>query len=202
MKIEAIFFDLTGVIYEFQGPKQIFELSNGKVDLNEFIRFWDECSGAIEFTRGTIGANEFASEAVNFFKLDCSTDDLIENYKNWFIGPFDGAFEIIEQLRKSYKVACLSNTNEIDVVRYRGPEALEKVFDMCFFSNEISFVKPEKEIYLHACEKMDLHPKSVLFLDDSGTCVRGALEAGLIAEQAVKPEGIRNALSKHGVLLN
>ncbi len=202
MGIEAILLDLTGVVYEFQGPEQVFQLSNGKVGLDLFIRFWDECQGAVKFSRGTISPEEFARQAISFFELECSNSEFIDNYRSWFIGRFTGAYEVIQNLKQSYMVSCLSNTNEIDAFRYRNDERLQDIFDFCFFSNEIGYVKPEKESYIHACTVMKVKPENVLFLDDSGTCVHGAQDAGLLAEKAVKTSGILAALSRHGISLN
>ena len=199
--IEGIVFDLTGVLYEFQGPKCIYELSKGCVTESQFRQFWSENQGAIEFTRGSIDKSTFAKEAIEFFSLECSNKEFINNYRDWFIGAYEGSLEIVKKLKDKFVVACLSNTNEIDVVRYRELERLSFLFDYCAFSNEIGFVKPELEAYQYVSKAMGIEPNRLLFLDDNETCVIGAQKAGFQAEVAYKPEGTIKALQKYEIFI-
>jgi len=199
--IEGIVFDLTGVLYEFRGPDCVHELSKGIVTKAQFGQFWSDTRVAIEFTRGAIDKYEFAEGAISFFNLECTENEFISNYQEWFIGPYDGALELIKTLKNTFTIACLSNTNEMDVSRYREQERLPVLFDYCAFSNEIGFVKPETDAYTYVSKSLGIDPGKLLFLDDTKECVTGAQKAGYHAEEAYKPEGIIKALKKYQIFI-
>jgi putative hydrolase of the HAD superfamily len=100
----------------------------------------------------------------------------------------------VERLPPYAKVACLSNTNVLDVRRFRDELNPPARFDACFFSNEIGYRKPNADSYLHVLGAFGLtaSPGRALFLDDSTACVEGARQVGM---QAYRVCGIREVSS-------
>jgi FMN phosphatase YigB (HAD superfamily) len=54
---------------------------------------------------------------------------------------------LLEVLRPQYRVACLSNTNELNVRQFDEELQLQNWFDECFYSNEIGLRKPDPRAY-------------------------------------------------------
>lgn len=59
-------------------------------------------------------------------------------------------------------------------------------FDACTYGSEVSYGKPDPEIYLLTAEKLDVKPRECIVIEDSEDCFRGAKDAGmgLIARRA------------------
>jgi putative hydrolase of the HAD superfamily len=53
------------------------------------------------------------------------------------------------------------------------------LFEQVFLSHEIKKRKPHPETFIWVCEKLDVKPSKVLFIDDSPQHIAGAQEAGL-----------------------
>jgi putative acetyltransferase len=184
MNIKAILFDLAGVLLDFRGPDSISELSNGLINSSSFDEFWSRSKWAIAFTKGACTAHEFAQGAVEYFRLALSPETFLENYRSWYKGPYPGALDLIGFLKPKFRVACLSNTNVIDVPKFREELKLHEIMDECLFSNEIGYMKPEKEVFSIACEKLALTPDQILLIDDNQNFVDASIEFGMAARRA------------------
>jgi len=199
--VGAVVFDLAGVLLDFQGAESVARLSNGRVSATDFSRFWTTpLSDA--FYKGTCSADEFAEGAVEAFGLTIDPSAFLQEFRTWLRGPYDGAFELVAAVRKRAVVACLSNTNSLDVSRFRSEFALHHRFDHCFFSNEIRLRKPAPACYSHVLETLGFltAPEQVVFFDDSADCVQGALGAGMRAYQATSVPTLLDHLGALGIL--
>jgi putative hydrolase of the HAD superfamily len=200
--IDAVVFDLTGVLLDFQGPDSLNRLSRGAIGRDTFMRFWSEAPCADAFYRGACSPLEFADGAVAAFGLTMSPTAFLDEFRSWLRGPYPGAFELLEQVRRRATVACLSNTNSVDVARFRDELDFDRRFDHCFFSNEIGHRKPDPAIYAHLLDRLGLseHPERVVFVDDSPACVDGARRAGMLAYETAGVAEVRARLDTLALL--
>lgn len=95
---------------------------------------------------------------------------------NALLLPFEWSrFELIRELKKNYRVALLSNTNE---PHHRYFEALfneqnpwgirfDELFDRIFYSDQMKLRKPNREIYVRVQEELDAAPETLWFVDDN-----------------------------------
>ena len=99
-------------------------------------------------------------------------------------------------------MACLSNTNCLDVARFRDELELDRRFDRCFFSNEIGLRKPSPACFAHVLQRLgrSAEPSRVAFFDDSAACVEGARDAGMRAYRATSIASLRGHLESLGVV--
>lgn len=199
--IRTVVFDLADVLLDFAGPESLSRLSNGRVGPNEFHRLWLSPL-ADQLYRGHCSAQEFATGVVEKLGLAVSPQEFIDDFAGWFRGPFPGALDLVAEVRHRAVVACLSNTNALDVGRFRAELDIDRRFDRCFFSNEIGLRKPDKECYQYVLEQLGAsqHPHHVLFLDDSPTNVDVARQVGLQAYEVRGVIAVRSCLSDLGVL--
>ncbi|EHB68689.1 MULTISPECIES: HAD family hydrolase [Paenibacillus] len=88
--------------------------------------------------------------------------------------------EMLDLLKKrGIKLGLISNCTEEEVIHF-GRSPLASCFDEVIFSYEVGMAKPQKEIYLMACERLGVTPEESIFVGDGGSDeLRGARDAGL-----------------------
>jgi epoxide hydrolase-like predicted phosphatase len=70
--------------------------------------------------------------------------------------------------------------------------------DEIVYSHEAGISKPDPRIYALICERLNVVPGEMVFLDDAGPCVAGAREAGI---HAVRYENNAQAIAEIEKLL-
>ena len=91
----------------------------------------------------------------------------------------------LEELKKSYRIFLLSNTNEIHRLKFH--EDFEKdfgyslydLFERNFYSHEMGMRKPNPQIYIRALLEAGLVPEETLFIDDMVENTEAAKSAGM-----------------------
>jgi glucose-1-phosphatase len=115
-------------------------------------------------------------------------------------GPYPGALELLEGLRPQYRVACLSNTDAVNVRKFDEEIQLQNWFDECFYSNEMGVRKPDPEAYLRVSKSLEMPPNEIAFFDDSMECVNGAIVVGMHGHHVTGFGHLRIRLSELGIL--
>ena len=200
MKIRALVFDLAGVLLDFGGPESLHNLSDGRVGNEEFFRFWSEAKCAHDLHCGRCTPEEFAWQAVRELGLRLTSERFLAEYQTWLRGPYPGALELLESLRPQYRVACLSNTDAVNVRKFDEELQLQNWFDECFYSNEMGLRKPDPKAYLHVSKALDVPPNEIAFFDDSLKCVEGAISVGMHAEHVAGFGDLNIRLIRMGIV--
>lgn len=92
----------------------------------------------------------------------------------------DGAKETLDWLKRNgYQVALATATP-----KDRAAEQLRKVGIACYFDAVVSAAqvekgKPAPDVYLYACEELDVRPEECMAVEDSPNGVLSAVSAGL-----------------------
>ena len=93
--------------------------------------------------------------------------------------------EYMKELRKSYKLFILSNTNEIHVKRFREifeeshGFSIDQVVEKCYYSHEIGFRKPNPYAFYTVLQDARLDPAKTLFIDDLQINTDAAAKLGM-----------------------
>lgn len=88
--------------------------------------------------------------------------------------------EVLLNLKRSGKKICLISNADIIDVMYWNKSPLNNLFDNIIFSYEVGYVKPQKEIYNIALNKMEVNPENCIFVGDGGSNeLKGAKELGI-----------------------
>ena len=93
--------------------------------------------------------------------------------------------EYMKELRKSYKLFILSNTNEIHVKRFREifeeshGFSIDQVVEKCYYSHEIGFRKPNPYAFYTVLQDVRLDPAKTLFIDDLQINTDAAAKLGM-----------------------
>lgn len=145
---------------------------------------------------GAISPKEF----VDALRLKSDIEDsVIVDAWNRLLLPYDYTrFELIQELRKSYRVALLSNTNKIHhdffEARFNNENPLDLTFkgafDHVFYSDEMECRKPGVEIYERVANILEAQPEELLFIDDNAPNLVSPSQMGWSTYHLQKPETI------------
>lgn len=96
----------------------------------------------------------------------------------------ESVLRTLHMLRKrGKKLGLVSNADAIEIASW-SKSPLNDVFDTVVFSCEVGLVKPDKEIYICACNDLGVIPSECLFVGDGGSDeLRGAKVLGMITVQ-------------------
>lgn len=198
--IRALVFDLAGVLLDFGGPESVYRMSDRRIGEKEFFRFWSEAACAHDLHRGRCTPEAFARHAVRELGLAVTSERFLAEYQTWLRGPYPGAMELLKGLRPHYRIACLSNTDALNVQRFDQELHLQDWFDECCYSNEIGLRKPDPEAYLHVSRALDVPTNEIAFFDDSVECVEGAIAVGMHGEHVTGVADLELRLHQMGIL--
>jgi FMN phosphatase YigB (HAD superfamily) len=196
---DAVIFDLGGVLADFGGVKTMRDLTGIDSD-DELWRRWLACEWVRRFERGWCSAEDFAAGVVADWSLQITPEAFLEAFRSWVVFPFQGAEELVGEVRRRVPAGCLSNTN---LVHWQGGAAnwpLVDMFDFRFLSFELGLLKPDGEVFDHVCRTIGAPADRLLFLDDNLLNVDAAVAAGLVAAHVRGIDEAREALLQAGVL--
>lgn len=131
------------------------------------------------------------------YELRLSPDEFLRAFTGWPRGLYPGAEELLAQLRKRYKVACLSNSNAIHWERFNG---FRDHFHVSMSSHLLGIVKPDAACFARALRECNVDATDAAFFDDSRVNVEAARESGLRAFHVNGLVEVREALSAEGWL--
>ncbi len=78
---------------------------------------------------------------------------------------YDKLWKLLPKLKKKYKLAVINNGNNI-ARKYWMKKFDFSIFDAFIVSAEVGVKKPNPEIYLITCKKLEVKPENCLFTDD------------------------------------
>lgn len=196
--IKAIIFDLGGVLIENPTPGMIsyFAASLG-VKEEEFFdldRFPFQ-----EFQKGRISEDTFWEKFC--FALRVKKPDIPSLWQEGFrreFRPRAEMFLLASELKENgYKVGLLSNI-EVPSMKYFN-EQENDIFDAVVFSCAEDTWKPERKIYEIALERLGVHPKEAVFIDDRKDFIDGASKVGINTILFTSPTQVREDLAHFSV---
>lgn len=199
-KIEAILFDMGGVLISFDREACIKNFH--KLGYYKMEEQMDAChpTGLVSsMEHGDITAEQFC-DAIIAESNPGTTREEVANALMSFCSSFPVyKMELIKELRKKYKVYILSNSNPIvidGVSKWLAAQGMsfEKDFDGCFFSCEMKLQKPSPEAFNHVIDSIALPAGKILFIDDSiHNCEAGAA-CGLTTLHYIQESDLRAAV--------
>ena len=168
---------------------------------DELVDLLERAGGYRDLERGAVGFGEFYDFLCINAGYRGSLRNLREIWTDFFDGPIPGAEGLLETVREKYRVAFLSNSNEVHaeaIPRQFG--AMFKKEDRFIFSHRFRVAKPDPEIFRRALEVLGALPQHVVFIDDLIENVMAARTVGLRAFQFVDTESLTRELVQEGLL--
>lgn len=201
--IEAVLFDLGGVLETVSAAPQVESWTHGEIPASEFWHRWLSAESVRRFETGRIDANTFASHVVDELGIRVEPDVFLEGFLEWPSGPFDGASALVSRVRQAgFRVASFSNSNAVHWPIMQRHQKTEEVFEANFPSHLLGRCKPDASALHEVADRWGVASGRILFLDDNEVNCEGARAAGMFAERVQGVVGAQDALRKHGILTN
>ena len=198
--VEVLLFDLGGVLVEFSGVRDLAPLLRKEATESEIIERWSSCPHTKAFGVGSLSREDFAERFVRDWGVDLPPDRFLQAFRSWSKGLLPGAAELLASLRPRFRLAALSNSNELHWERNANDLGANDLFDVAISSHQVGFCKPDPRIYEIALDRLDVSPDAVMFFDDAHANVVAAARLGMRAFQVNGVEGVRERL-RHEHLL-
>lgn len=198
-ELDAVMFDLGGVLVELGGVEQMFDWTRGRLTREELWRRWLLSPGGRLFESGRITPEDFAERMISEFELPVTAEEYLRAFEVWVRAPYPGVTDLLEGLSKVYRLACISNTNAMHWPRMRDHMGLGRFFERSFVSHETGLVKPDREAFLHAMAGLGCPAERILYFDDSQINVDAARDAGMAAHRVNGVEEIVAILRDMGI---
>ncbi len=193
-----LLFDLGGVLMEFAGFDELVPLVHWAEDRSQVRDRWIRSEAVQRFERGETTCDDFATGVIEELKIDLSPPNFLENFVEWAKEPSPEAISLLMRLREDFRIAALSNANELHTPLHR--RRFEAVIDSFYFSDEIGAVKPDRAIFKHVIRDLDVSPNRIAFFDDTPVNVDAARSTGIRAYAADGLAELTSRLRQLGLL--
>jgi HAD superfamily hydrolase (TIGR01509 family) len=182
-----IIFDFGGVILTIDYLKTIASFQKlGIPDFEEQYSKMKQSNLFDEFETGKISSAEFRDRIRSISSLPLSDRQINYAWNSILIDFPKENLEILERLKKSYRIFLLSNTNEIHEHAFKaliqkkfGRNVLNETFEHVYLSHHLHLRKPDPAIYNFVLKENNLEAGETLFVDDSIQHIEGAAKVGL-----------------------
>ncbi|MBT2766831.1 HAD-IA family hydrolase [Stenotrophomonas sp. ISL-67] len=115
--------------------------------------------------------------------------------------PQTGVIERVQRIAQVMPIAILTNNGAL--MAQTIPRILPSLAPMLegriLCSGELGGRKPDPAVFLRAVERLDARPTRTLFVDDLFVNVRGARQAGLLADTARDSRSFGKLIKRHGL---
>jgi putative hydrolase of the HAD superfamily len=207
MSTKVIVFDLGNVIFKFDLMKfikaYIQRIPDHKItDFNKLIPTYSEF--AYSYEKGNISSFDFYAILAKRTHYNGTYNEFVLQWNNIF-EPIPETIELIVELANNYKLAILSNTNELhfDYLKDRYPGVFV-LFNDFFLSYKFRSRKPEDKIYQHLIRHYSIYnilPSEIFFTDDIEENIEAAKKIGINSYLFTKTYDLIKKLKEKKVLI-
>ncbi len=188
----VLLLDLGGVLTDLGDPVAAMGLD---MSTDEFWRVWMDSPAVHLFETGGMPADEFL--ATISAELGCGDDaSFPQRFRGWRPHPFPGIQQLVEAAARDYRVALLSNTNEIHWSQVSSATPVFSVFAELFLSYQTGLHKPAPAAFRRVIEHFGVAPVDIVFFDDSRPNVDAARELGIDAYHVSGPSDVMRHLDR------
>lgn len=188
----VLLLDLGGVLADLGDPVAAMGLD---MTLPEFWATWTSSSIVRALETGEMNEEEFLRRIPAV--LGCSGEAAFgPRFHAWQLKLFPGVGDLVQDAAQRYRVALLSNTNEIHWRQVTTASRVFESFEHVFLSCETGHYKPEHAAFRGVTELFDCAPDDVLFVDDSKPNIEAARTFGIDAYQVAGAAELRKLLGE------
>lgn len=195
MEIKAIIWDLGGVLLRTEDYTFRSKLAkNCGLSLKELEHLVFNSQSGVEAQLGLITAEQHWKNVAAALERN---EESIPEIQQLFWGGDRLDETLVERVRenhKKYKTALLSNAFDDLREKIIYDLNIQDAFDEIVISSEEGLIKPDRQIYFLALERLGVKPEQTLFIDDFQTNIDGALKANIIAFRFISTSQIIAAI--------
>lgn len=184
--IKNIVFDFGGVIADIDRDRAVqafFQL--GLEDAETRLDKYHQTGIFQELEEGKLTADEFRQKLSTLCGRELTMEETRRAWLGFFTGVDVRKLDYMLELKKSYRVYLLSNTNPFVMSWACSPEfttrgkSLADYCDKLYLSYQIGCTKPEPQIFHYMLKDSQIIPSETLFVDDGASNVRVGRELGM-----------------------
>ncbi len=202
MAVTWFVFDLGNTLIKLAYERVLANICrDASVTRDELVEILEAPGGYRDMERGAVSFFEFYDFLCDRAGYRGSVRDFHGVWSDFFDGTITGTEDLLERIREKYRVAFLSNSNEVhaEVIPKQFPSLFRKD-DRFIFSHRFKVAKPDPEIFRRALEILGALPQQVVFVDDLLENVIAAKSVGIQAYQFIDTEKLVNQLTTDGLL--
>ena len=171
------------------------------VTRDELVDLFEEPGSYRDMERGAVSFWEFYEFICDKTGYRGSIRDFHEVWSDFFDGTFPGIEELLERVRARYRVAFLSNSNEVhaELIPRKFSSLFEKD-DRFIFSHRMKVAKPDPDIFRRALDVLGTMAQQVVYIDDLSENVAAARSLGMQAFQFTDTPSLVRQLEGEGLL--
>jgi putative hydrolase of the HAD superfamily len=151
--------------------------------------------------RGAVSFYEFYEFLCDHAGYRGSIRDFHTLWCDFFDGIVPGMEDLLDRIRERYRIAFLSNSNEIHAELI--PTQFAGIFhkdDLFVFSHRLKVAKPDPDIFRLALASIGSTPQKTIFIDDLLENVLAARAIGMQAFQFVDAKALTDELQREQLL--
>jgi len=202
MAITWFLFDLGNTLIKLAYERVLENVCReSTVTRDELIDILEAPGGYRDLERGAVSFWEFYEHVCNEAGYRGSVRDFHTLWSDFFDGPILGVEDLLQRVRGRYRVAFLSNSNEVHAELIpRKFSALFQKDDRFVFSHRFRVAKPDPEMFRRALEIIGALPQHVVFIDDLIENVLAARTIGIRSFQFTNVDALVRELEAEQLL--
>jgi HAD superfamily hydrolase (TIGR01509 family) len=168
---------------------------------DELVELLEEPGAYRDMERGAVSFYEFYEFLCDHAGYRGSIREFHQVWSDFFDGTMPGIEDLLERIRLHYRVAFLSNSNEIHAELI--PTQFAAIFhkdDPFVFSHRLKVAKPDPDIFRLALQTIGSTAQHTIFVDDLLENVLAARAIGMRAFQFTEARLLTQELEAEGLL--
>lgn len=179
--MKAVVFDMDGVLFDTEklcrAGWTALAKEQGIEDMEEVFM---QCVGR--------NANDTKALVLNHYGQDFPYDTFRQRSSEWFWEQIEqkgvpvkpGVRELLSYLKEAgYHIGLASSTRRESVISHLTHTGILEYFSVIVTGDMVEHSKPQPDIYLLACDKMQVAPEEAYAIEDSPNGIRAAYAAGM-----------------------
>ena len=130
---------------------------------------------------GTISLDQVLNQTTAVLEITPEqTKQLMDDLWQEYLGSLNvELYDYFKSLRPRFTTAILSNSFVGAREKEQQAYGFEDSCDLIIYSHEVGMSKPDPQIYMLTCEKLQLNPNEIIFVDDAKVIIDAANACGL-----------------------
>lgn len=181
-EFDAVIFDMDGVIFDTEKLYRKYQLLEGKkrgIPDDVMKRACERIAGGNKYTNKK-PFEDIVGRNIDYFEFREHVMEGLDNHIREFgVEIKDGVKELLACLKeKGIKIGLATSTVRERAVLYLKTHEIYDYFDKLIFGDMIENGKPAPDIYLKACELLEVAPERAIAVEDSLNGIKSAGLAG------------------------
>jgi len=180
MKIKAVIFDMDGVLiaakdWHYEALNKALSLFGYEISRSEHLTTFDGLPTwkKLDMLTSEKGLPRGLHDFINQMKQEFTLEAVHTQCKP----RFEHEYALSRLKAEGYKLGLASNSIKHSIDTMLGKAALANYFDIILSADDVSYPKPDPEIYTKSIASFGLNPKEVVVVEDNENGIKAATDA-------------------------